>query len=196
MAVPGLVDAKEKVAHLLVDLAYAGTDNFMKRNVYGKLERCFLQTEAAEMLAAANTVLEKRAPGIRLLAWDCARPRSVQKAMWKVVRGTPQQSYVANPNTKTGSIHNYGCAIDLTLADARGRPLDMGTGYDHFGRKAQPRYEARLRASGELSAEALGNRLLLREVMVRAGFYPISNEWWHFNCALPGETRARFQPVP
>jgi D-alanyl-D-alanine dipeptidase len=194
-AAPGVVDVGGVVPNLLVELKYATTDNFLKKNVYGSLSRCFLQTEAARMLADAARWLERRDNNLRLLAYDCLRPRRVQRMMWEEVKGTPQQGYVADPNSKTGSIHNYGCAIDLTLASSDGRALDMGTPFDHFGVEAQPRHEIKMVADGRLSKDALANRLLLREVMVRAGFQPIANEWWHFNCASASQTRKRYKIV-
>ena len=60
--------------------------------------------------------------------------------------GTPQQPYVANPDH--GSIHNFGLAIDLTLLDASGQQLDMGTGFDNFTDAARIDHEAALVASG------------------------------------------------
>ncbi|MFN3199009.1 MAG: M15 family metallopeptidase [Bradymonadia bacterium] len=192
----GLVDATTVVPSLQVELKYATTDNFLGKAVYaGKLDQCLMQRDAAEMLASAAAHLKTRAPELRLHAYDCARPRSVQRQMWAVVKGTPQAPYVANPDKGAGSIHNYGCAIDLTLADAEGRDIDMGTKFDHFGPEAEPRREVPLRIKGKLTAEQLGNRLLLREVMVRAGFLPLDNEWWHFNCATPQETRRRYSII-
>jgi len=194
--VPGLVDAAEKAADLKVELKYSTADNFIKKDVYGDLEKCYLQTVAADMLAKASTALKAMRPDLVLLAYDCVRPVSVQRQMWAVVKGTPQQGYVANPNTPTGSIHNYGCAVDLTIADQDGKPLDMGTPFDFFGQAAQPRHEFKLAAQGKLTHAQWANRLLLREVMVRAGFIPIASEWWHFNCAPNQVARKKFEKVP
>ncbi len=194
--VPGLVDAATKVDGLKVELKYSTADNFLKKDVYGDLEQCYLQSVAADMLAKAAKALEAMRPDLHLLAYDCVRPVSVQRQMWAVVKGTPQQGYVANPNTKTGSIHNYGCAVDLTIADKDGKPLDMGTPFDFFGLAAQPRHEFKLLAAGKLTHAQWANRLLLREVMVRAGFIPIASEWWHFNCAPNHVARKKFKKVP
>lgn len=197
---PGIVDAAARIPALLVELKYSTTDNFVGKDVYGDLERCYLVEDAARMLAAADAALRRQRPDLRLLAYDCLRPRRVQRVLWDVVKGTPQQSYVANPNTKVGSLHNYGCAIDLTVArvdddGAKAVPLDMGTKYDHFGKEAEPRHELKLLSAGQLSHEQVANRLLLREVMLRAGFLPLENEWWHFNCASSDQTRKRYRLV-
>jgi D-alanyl-D-alanine dipeptidase len=191
---PGLVDAAARVPGLMVDLKYATTDNFMKQNVYGSLRRCFLRPEAAAKLAEAARELHALRPDLRLLAYDCARPLAVQEKMWRLVRGTPSEPYVADP--RKGSMHNFGCAVDLTLADKGGRPLDLGTPYDAAGARAQPRQDVALLKTGQISSAQLANRLLLRLVMVRGGFFPLDIEWWHFDCALPASARRRFKRIP
>lgn len=192
---PNIIDAATVVPDLLVELKYATKDNFLKQNVYGDLHQCFLHKDATKQLAEAAKWLNKRDANLRFLAYDCLRPRQVQLIMWDAVKGTAQQSYVANPHSKIASIHNYGCAIDLTLSKADGTPLDMGTPFDHFGHEAQPRYEIKMLTNGKISPAALANRLLLREVMVRAGFYPIANEWWHFNCVTSSQVQKRYKII-
>jgi hypothetical protein len=65
--------------------------------------------------------------------------------MWDVVKGTPQQGYVANPHTPPGSIHNPGCAVDLSVWDTSTRAaVDMGSPYDFFGARAHPAKEVEL----------------------------------------------------
>lgn len=190
---PGLVDAGKMAKGLLVELKYATADNFLKKNVYGDLDRCYLNHDAAAMLADAQETLRRQHPDYRLKVYDCARPASVQLKMWAIVKGTPAQKYVASP--KNGSIHSYGCAIDLTVAREDGSPLDMGTPYDWFGPEAEPQNELDLLASGKLGPDQLANRLILREVMLRAGFKLLRHEWWHFDCATQGETRRRYRQI-
>ena len=191
----GLVDVKKMIPSLQLDLRYASENNFTGTKLYHDLNACVLQKEAAEKLRKAYQLLQQRAPGLHFIAYDCLRPRRVQRQMWQVVKGTAQQSYVANPNKPSGSMHNYGCAIDLGLADAQGQPLDMGTAFDFFGHKAQPRHEMRLYRSHQLSSAQLANRLLLREIMLRVGFVAISNEWWHFNSDWPKQVRRQYKIV-
>lgn len=192
----GLVDAQTLVDDMVLDFRYASKNNFVGEDVYGDFKTCFLQKDAAQMLQRANAKLKERRADLVFIAFDCLRPRSVQLRFWDKVKGTKQQSYVANPHSKTGSIHNYGCAIDLSLATKDGKELDMGTAFDHFGPLAHPAKEAKYLANGKLTHAQVANRLLLREVMVAAGFYPLNNEWWHFNCATSSKTRAKYKIVP
>ena len=186
----GLVDVQSVHKDIRVELKYSSADNFLGRDVYGSLERCFLCKEAARKLAAAQDRLTDLKPGWRLLVFDGARPRRIQTLMWEIVKGTPQQKYVANP--ATGSNHNYGASVDLTIVDADGRSLDMGTVFDFFGDLAQPRHEEDFLKQGKLSEGQVENRRLLRKIMADAGFFSISTEWWHFDAFPRDEIRKRF----
>ena len=86
--------------------------------------------------------------------------------------------YVSNPS-KHGW-HNYGLAVDVTIEDIDGIPLDMGTGFDSFGPKSHIDKEDELVAQGALTAEQKSNRELLRSIMTEVGFEPLKTEWWHF----------------
>ncbi len=195
LAKSGLVDVKVHAPTAQVALAYSTTDNFLGADVYGDLDTCYLNPDAARMVGEAAKLLAKRAPELRLHIYDCVRPLSVQRAMWKIVKGTKQRAYVANPNKKVKSLHNYGCAVDLTLATADGKPIDMGTPFDHFGVEAEPRREAELLEAGTLSSTQVSNRLILRRAMVDAGFLPLANEWWHFACATGKKARSTYSVV-
>jgi D-alanyl-D-alanine dipeptidase len=186
----GLVDIQTLSPGILVELKYATEDNFLHKNVYGDLKKCYLVREAAVKLAAAQKSLAALKPGWRLKVFDGARPRRIQTAMWALVKGTPQQPYVANPIT--GSNHNYGAAVDLTVVDEKGRELDMGTPFDFFGDLAQPRLEDAFLKTGKLTADQVQNRRLLRKIMTGAGFFSISSEWWHFDAFPASEIRKRF----
>jgi D-alanyl-D-alanine dipeptidase len=191
---PGLVDVGATLP-VRVELKYGTTDNFMQRDVYGGLKRCFLVDDAARMLGDALKHLQQGHPGWTFVMYDCARPKRVQLIMWDVVKGTPQQGYVANPHTPPGSIHNTGCAVDLSVWDSTtNSAVDMGTPYDFFGRAAHPSKESELWKAGELSSAQWANRLALREAMLRAGFRPLGHEWWHFDCA-DGKTARRKYPI-
>jgi D-alanyl-D-alanine dipeptidase len=189
----GLVDVQTICPDILVELKYATEDNFLHKNVYGDLKKCFLLKEAALKLAVAQKNLATLKPGWRLKIYDGARPRRIQATMGALVKGTPRQPFVANP--KTGSNHNYGAAVDLTLVDEKGLELDMGTTFDFFGDLAQPRLEDAFLKKGVLTANQVQNRRLLRKVMTEAGFISISSEWWHFDAFPIDEVRRRFNLI-
>ena len=196
MRISGLVDVAAVVPGVRVELKYGTTDNFMHRDVYGGLKRCFLVEPATQMLSAAHINLQAAHPSWTFVMYDCARPRRVQLIMWDVVKDTPQRGYVANPHKPPGSIHNTGCAVDLSIWDtATNSAVDMGTPYDFFGKKAHPAKEVELWKSGELTSLQLANRLALREAMLRAGWRILGHEWWHFDCAAGGEARKRFAVI-
>jgi zinc D-Ala-D-Ala dipeptidase len=153
----------------------------------------FLHPIAADKLRGAVDNLARERPGWRLLVFDGLRPNRIQRLLWEAVKGTPQQPYVGDPTI--GSIHAYGFAVDLSLADEGGREIDMGTPFDDFSPLSEPQREAEFLAAGRLTARQVENRALLRRVMTEAGFHPLPLEWWHFDALPPAEVRARFTLV-
>ncbi|MDY8134717.1 M15 family metallopeptidase [Aquimarina sp. 2201CG5-10] len=160
------VNIEELSNYFILDMKYATSDNFLKEAVYS-CARCYVRGAVAKALIKANKDFMKQ--GYRIKLFDCYRPHSVQKKMWKIV---PDPGYVANP--KGGSVHNRGAALDITLTNLRGKELDMGTPFDHFGKEASHSYT-------KLSKEVIANRKLLRGTMEKYGFKTIRTEWWHYN---------------
>lgn len=151
-----------------VDLRYATANNFMNKNVYGVFNVAFLHEKAAEKFLKAVSFLEKAKPGYKFIIFDALRPRSVQYKLREHVVGTDQQKYVANP--KSGSVHNYGFAIDLSVLDENGRELDMGTAFDALNELSQPQLEPQFLKQGQITQKQLDNRMVLRDAMTQAGF--------------------------
>jgi D-alanyl-D-alanine dipeptidase len=75
--------------------------------------------------------------------------------------------------------HSTGGALDLTLLDARGNPVAMGSAIDAPGPVSLPGHFAT--GSDAEAREAHTNRELLRAVMHAAGFQRHPFEWWHFS---------------
>ena len=176
-----------------VDLRYAGTRNFVGRDLYGALDCAWLHHLAADGLARGAAQVASAAPGHRLLVLDALRPHRVQVQLWDYLDGTGLREYVADP--ARGSIHSFGMALDATLVDASGRELDMGTGFDVMTELSQPRLEAQHLASGALTSAQLRNRELLRRAMAAGGFNGIDNEWWHFDMLDRAHVRQTFVRV-
>jgi len=178
---------------IAVELRYAGTDNFVGRNLYGALDCGWLHHLAATGLERAVALLEREAPGHRLLVLDALRPHRVQIQLWDHLEGTDLRQYVADP--ARGSIHSFGMALDATLVDPEGRELDMGTGFDEMRELSHPRLEASHLASGALAPAQHRNRELLRGVLSDSGFRGIDNEWWHFEMLDRQHVRQHFTRV-
>ncbi len=156
------------VQGLSLDLRYAGTNNFMKRQLYG-VPRAFLRAPAAVALSAANALLAREGLGIKV--YDAYRPYSVTEIMWEPYKNP---DYVADP--AKGSRHNRGAAVDVTLIDLKtGEELEMPTAYDDFTPRAGHAF-----IEG-LSEAAIANRARLLDLMQRHGFEPLASEWWHYD---------------
>lgn len=189
----GLVSIQDINPQIEVSLAYSQPDNVLGHDIYGDLQKAYMQVDVAKKLSHAQDILNEKKPGYKLIIYDSVRPLSVQKKMWDLVKGTDKQIYVANP--KFGSIHNYGSAIDLSILNDKGLLLDMGTPFDFFGKLAQPRYEQHFLKEGRLQKHHIKNRQLLREVMKAAGFKGINVEWWHFNSVSRAEAKRRYSII-
>ena len=162
----GFVDVPSLDASIRLDIRYATTNNFTSAKIYD-CARCLLRPEAAQSLLKAHRALQQQGLGLKM--FDCYRPRPYQQRLWDKV---PNPDYVTPP--EKGSMHSRGAAVDLTIVDAKGNELDMGTPYDYFGREAHYDYT-------RLPGKVLANRRLLRRTMEAAGFQGIRTEWWHFS---------------
>ena len=161
-----LVDIKEINPRIMVDMRYATEDNFIGKKLYDS-NACFLRRSTALKLNTVQRELEKMDLGLKV--WDCYRPVAVQKIFWAAL---PDERYVANPNT--GSRHNRGAAVDVTLVDRHGKELPMPTPFDDFTPRAHRRYP-------DLQKEVIMNRTLLEGLMKQERFIPLDEEWWHFD---------------
>ena len=189
-----LTDIQSLDPTILIDLKYASTDNFMKQQLYFDIDKVYLQKDVAERIVKVQAYLKSIRSDLTLLIYDGVRPLSVQKAMWKALDTIPVKDrvkFVSNP--ASGSIHNYGAAIDLTLAYKNGKALDMGAGYDDIREIAYPRLEAEFLAKGELTPQQVENRKLLRKVMKSQGFSNIPTEWWHFNACSRAQAKIKYK---
>ncbi len=148
-----------------IALAYATPDNFTGKPVYSRAA-AYLHRDAASHLGKA-IVLAKSA-GLRFRVFDAFRPSEAQWVLWA---HTPDPDYLADP--RKGSPHSRGAAIDLTLVNADGRALEMGTDFDDFSARAH-------HGNTDIGAKAQANRMMLLGIMTAAGWDHYRNEWWHY----------------
>ncbi len=169
------IDVASLKEEFLLDMRYAGANNFAKKAVYPKA-RCLVRAPVATALLQVQESL--RVDNLQLLIWDCYRPFHVQELFWELV---PDARYVARPQRENGqphrgSKHNRGAAVDVSLARVDGTPLNMPTDHDDFSERAH-------RDAKGVDTEAQNNARRLAAAMEAAGFAGIDTEWWHFDFA-------------
>jgi D-alanyl-D-alanine dipeptidase len=164
-----LVELTKLDSTINLDIRYATTNNFLGSRFYAEA-RAFLQRPAAE---AVVRVVQALTPlGYGVLVHDGYRPWYVTKTFWEC---TPQEKkwLVANPDS--GSRHNRGAAVDLTLYDLNtGAVIEMPSTYDESTPRAYAFYP------GGTSLQRW-HRALLRRLMEAEGFTVNPQEWWHFD---------------
>jgi zinc D-Ala-D-Ala dipeptidase len=160
-----LVAVTETEFDVEIRLAYATADNLTGRPIYRRA-LCYLHPDAAAALGRAVALARKLE--LRLRIFDAFRPTEAQ---WRLWESRPDPTFLADP--RRGSPHSRGVALDLTLIDRHGAPLDMGTGFDDFSDRAHHDHPA-------LSASVQRNRFILLGLMGTAGWDFYMKEWWHY----------------
>jgi zinc D-Ala-D-Ala dipeptidase len=160
-------DLEDIIPGVLLDIRYASTDNFYGEPVY-PTKKTFLRLPAALALKSVQDELSKQNKALKV--FDAYRPYSVTVLFYEKIKDT---NFVAS--AWTGSRHNRGCAVDLTIVDlSSGKDLKMPSEYDDFTEKAAIDY------MGGTEEERI-NRELLQSLMQKYGFKSLRSEWWHFD---------------
>jgi D-alanyl-D-alanine dipeptidase len=184
----GFMEIRDAAPGIVVELRYFSDDNFVGARVDGyAAERCYMTAEAARALGRVQHELAHL--GLGLKVFDAYRP---QRAVDHFVRWAEdlddtkmkaryypdvakaqlfRDGYIA---AKSG--HSRGSTVDLTIVALDGGApveLDMGTPWDYFGPRSWP-------TSREVTPQQRANRMLLQALMMKHGFRPLAEEWWHF----------------
>lgn len=179
------VDVSQEIPTIMLDVRYASSDNFIGRPITGyKAAKIYFSHEASAALKIIQA--ELKSEGLSLKIFDAYRP---QRAVDDFVRWAADPSDIKTkdkyyPEIKKDRIipdgfvaeksgHSRGSTLDLTIVDAQGNEMDMGSGWDYFGAKSHALYKG-------ITLEQQANRQKLRELMIRHGFKPYDEEWWHF----------------
>jgi D-alanyl-D-alanine dipeptidase len=166
---PDLVELVKLDPTIKLDIRYATTENFLSSPMYSQA-RAFLQRPAAEALVTISQKLH--AEGYGLVIHDAYRPWYVTKMFWDA---TPDDKKIFVADPATGSKHNRGCAVDLSLYDLKtGREVSMPSVYDEMTPRAFAEYPGG-------TDEERQHRATLRKAMESEGFTVYPNEWWHFD---------------
>ena len=163
----------------------------------------FLRQTVVEALLNAQNYLQQQQDRWKIHIFDAYRPVTVQQFMvdytfktlladqglsvhslsaaqkqtlWEKVY---QIWAIPSDNPATPPPHSTGAAIDITLVDKTGHPLDMGGAIDELSARSQPNYYAQSRdRQGQIYHQ---RRELLHQIMAQSGFCRHPGEWWHFS---------------
>ena len=196
-----LVDLKEKVPTIDLDIRYATNMNFMgeKVNSY-KAPKCLVSPKTA---AALNKIQQELVPkGFSLKMYDCYRPVSAVQQFGKWAEGAKPGISTFFPNVQKTKLfekgyiawrsgHSDGNTVDLTIIQISDRhkttidmskkctdsmmdnSIDMGTAFDCFDEKSWT-------ASMAISPKQGARRDWLKNLMEKNGFKNYYQEWWHY----------------
>ena len=182
----GFVLLSDHVPHIVQEIRYYSTYNFMGERVDGYEEPCALLTkEAARALKAVSGELIVQ--GYRLKVFDAYRPACAVRSfvLWGIEDQDIRMKEYFYPDLEkqelftkgyiaSRSTHSRGSTVDLTLFDMKtGKEADMGSPFDLFSEISHPDYKG-------ITDEQYENRMTLRNAMIRNGFEPLDCEWWHF----------------
>jgi zinc D-Ala-D-Ala dipeptidase len=153
------------------------------------------QDHILKALVKARALLPK---GYNFKIWDMARPRPVQLKMRAAFKRQLAHMYsgieageltklidhfaakplvtVVRPDT-----HRNGGALDLTIINAEGEELYMGTDHDSLTPKAAANYFELKKNLTPIEKLARDNRRLLRTVLLTQKFENYAPEWWHWS---------------
>ncbi|MGW3264181.1 M15 family metallopeptidase [Streptomyces sp. NPDC001056] len=171
----------------LVDVRRGGRLPVDGRKADGDGAFAHLREGVLERLLKAQETLPE---GLRLLFVEGYRPPALQRRYfdgygaglraahpdWPAERIRSAASrYVSPPEIAP---HSAGAAVDLTLVDADGRELDMGTPLN-----ADPEVSAGACYTGAtgIGTEARANRQILGTALGNAGLVNYPTEWWHWS---------------
>lgn len=165
-----LVDVRETIPGIAVDLRYASRKNVARRPLYPPHMPCLLRRSTAARLKKAQELLSAQGFGLRV--WDAYRPPEVQRILHQ--HGGSTGMFLS---PKTGwSRHCAGICVDATLVDSLGNEVRMPTYFDEDLDHARPQYQG-----GDPAVQR--HLSILQTAMKQAGFTPLTTEWWHFDDA-------------
>jgi D-alanyl-D-alanine dipeptidase len=163
-----LVDVREVIPDIVVDLRYSHPGALGGKAVYPREMPCLLLRQTAERLKLAQEALKRQ--GYQLCVWDAWRPAEVQL---RFLEESENPHLFRHPD-EGWSGHCGGCAVDVTLLDREGRHCEMPTWHDEASEHTGYHYRGGSRKVG-------WNLHRLQTAMHGAGFRILESEWWHFD---------------
>jgi zinc D-Ala-D-Ala dipeptidase len=205
-----IVDLKEVLPSVILDIRYHGPHNFVGTPVDGyRTPKCLLTREAADALGKVQAELQEFSFSLKI--YDCYRPqravdhfvrwaqdigdRKTQKEFYPTVdkRHLFRDGYIADKSS-----HTRGSTVDLTVVPVPAPPQESyipGQSLRACFLPASKRFrdnsidmgtgfdcfhELSHPGNGKVGPAQRKNRLLLKTLMDKHGFANYDKEWWHF----------------
>ncbi len=204
-----IVNIKDIVPSIQVDMRYFTTNNFTGKSIKGyRAPICLMTKKAAQAIKKVQARLLPM--GLSLKVYDCYRPQMAVNnfAAWAKDLGDNKMKSEYYPNVAKRDLfpqgyialhssHSRGSATDLTIVPLNSTIPDART-FKLVACTAPKRLRAPDNSLdfgtgfdcfspvahpdyAHLSPQIKANRLLLQTLMVDAGFKPLKQEWWHFS---------------
>ena len=168
---------------------------YARLGIPGAVNECFVREGVYRALVAAARNLPD---GIGLIVLDGWRPWRVQQYLFETLQAAIQnrqpelsesellartREFVSVPSQDPSapSPHLTGGAVDVTLCDADGVPLDMGTLFDETLPASHTDHFEKLDSLTANQRNARDHRRLLYHTMAEQGFTNLPSEWWHYD---------------
>lgn len=176
----------EAVPDAILEIRYYSTYNFVGDRIKGYEQPVAILTKEAAA-ALKNVSDELKTKGYRLKIFDAYRPQmAVSHFMsWALDPNDVRMKKYFYPKLEKNTLfplgyiaehsgHSRGSTVDLTLFDMNlEKEVDMGGTFDYFGELSHPDYT-------KITKQQFNNRMILRDAMLKHGFKPLVEEWWHF----------------
>jgi D-alanyl-D-alanine dipeptidase len=186
---------------VMIDLVYAQAnhpENVFKTAIYHDCAKLWLHTDLAAITVKAAQHL-KSSFGYTLVLKDGLRPVEAQAKVWEtdIMKAHPEwaeRHLFARPGMGG---HPRGMAIDVSVLNADGSPVDMGVPFDYFSE--DPDVNPAARDYTGFPANILKNRQDLESAFVMAAeslglpLYPLHSEWWDFR--FPKDIAHQYAPI-
>lgn len=195
LALP-IIDNQDSLVSLgLVKAPLQSYPAYFHQGIPNALSDCYVRRSVLFRLYKAARLLPI---GVELVVLDGWRPLSVQQYLFDSLFAAINahsahhsesellnrtRHVIAPPSTDSlaPSSHLTGGAVDVTLCDAEGLFLDMGTEFDEISPLSYSGAFEAIDKPSARQAEVIENRRLLHSVMRQAGFTNLPSAWWHFD---------------
>ncbi|UHD17776.1 M15 family metallopeptidase [Thiocapsa bogorovii] len=207
---PDLVDIRDVIPDVVLDIRYATAHNFIGRPIDGyETPTCLLTHRAAAALAGVQRKLRRQDMSLKL--YDCYRPQRAvdQFVAWAEDLDDQRMKAEFYPHVEKAALfgdgyiaarsgHSRGSTVDLTIVPVPtpDQPeFDPAAPLRSCENPASERFADNSVDMGtgfdcfsplshtlnpSITGEAMANRLLLKSSMSEEGFRNLAEEWWHY----------------